>query len=99
MTTIVHFEIPSDNIERAKKFYNDLFSWKMQKMPGPMEYWTFSNTNDKDGGDRMFGGDGNDVMIGEDGNDSMDGGDGNDRMFGFAGDDSMVGDAGDDSLD
>jgi uncharacterized protein len=37
-TTIVHFEIPSDNIERAKKFYNDLFGWKMEKMPGPMEY-------------------------------------------------------------
>ncbi|MFL6496110.1 MAG: VOC family protein [Nitrososphaera sp.] len=39
--TIVHFEIPSDNIERAKKFYNDLFGWNMEKMPGPMEYWTF----------------------------------------------------------
>ena len=25
MPTIVHFEIPSDDIERAKKFYNDLF--------------------------------------------------------------------------
>lgn len=53
MTTIVHFEIPSDNIERAKKFYNDRFSWKMQKMPGPMEYWTFSTTNDKDGGEQQ----------------------------------------------
>jgi predicted enzyme related to lactoylglutathione lyase len=42
--TIVHFEIPSDNIERAKKFYNDLFGWKMEKMPGPTEYWTFATT-------------------------------------------------------
>jgi len=47
--TIVHFEIPSDNIEQAKKFYNSLFGWKMENMPGPMEYWTFSTANDKDG--------------------------------------------------
>jgi predicted enzyme related to lactoylglutathione lyase len=47
MATIVHFEIPSENIERAKKFYNGLFGWKMEKMPGPMDYWTFSTTNDK----------------------------------------------------
>jgi uncharacterized protein len=47
MATIVHFEIPSENIERAKKFYNGLFGWKTEKMPGPMDYWTFSTTNDK----------------------------------------------------
>jgi hypothetical protein len=29
MPTIVHFEIPSDDIERSKKFYNDLFGWKI----------------------------------------------------------------------
>jgi predicted enzyme related to lactoylglutathione lyase len=44
---IVHFEIPSDNIEHAKKFYKSLFGWKMKKMPRSMEYWTFSNTSDK----------------------------------------------------
>jgi uncharacterized protein len=31
MPTIVHFEIPSDDIERAKKFYNELFGWKIEK--------------------------------------------------------------------
>lgn len=43
MATIVHFEIPSDNIERAAKFYNGLFGWKAEKMAGegPMEYWMF----------------------------------------------------------
>jgi predicted enzyme related to lactoylglutathione lyase len=30
--TIVHFEMPSDNIERAKKFYNNLFGWKAEKI-------------------------------------------------------------------
>jgi predicted enzyme related to lactoylglutathione lyase len=48
-TTIVHFEIPSDNIERAKKFYNDLFGWKLEKMPGPMEYWMFATANNSKG--------------------------------------------------
>jgi uncharacterized protein len=30
MPTIVHFDIPADDIERAKKFYTDLFGWKME---------------------------------------------------------------------
>lgn len=25
----------------------------MQKMPGPMEYWMFSTTNNKDGGEQQ----------------------------------------------
>ena len=33
MPTIVHFEIPADDVDRAKKFYSDLFGWKMEKMP------------------------------------------------------------------
>jgi predicted enzyme related to lactoylglutathione lyase len=59
MPTIVHFEIPADDVERAKKFYNDLFGWKMEKWPGTddgkesssstsnMEYWIISTTDDK----------------------------------------------------
>jgi len=35
MPTIVHFEIPSSDIERSKKFYNDLFGWKFDKFPSP----------------------------------------------------------------
>ena len=34
MPTIVHFEIPSDDIERSKKFYNELFGWKIEKWSG-----------------------------------------------------------------
>src|SRR2546428_12332066 len=37
--SIVWFEIPADNVERAKKFYGELFGWKIEKFPGPMEYW------------------------------------------------------------
>jgi uncharacterized protein len=40
--TIVHFEIPADNPERAAKFYRDLFGWDIKKYDDPaakMEYW------------------------------------------------------------
>ena len=33
MPTIVHFEIPADDVDRAKKFYSDLFGWKMERWP------------------------------------------------------------------
>ncbi len=32
--TIVHFEIPADDVAKVKKFYGDLFGWKMEKVPG-----------------------------------------------------------------
>ena len=59
MPTIVHFEIPSDNLERTKKFYTELFGWKMEKMPGmdQREYWTFSTTTN----DRGSSGGGNEL--------------------------------------
>ncbi len=52
MPTVVHFEIPSDNLERTKKFYTELFGWKMEKMPGTgqREYWTFYTTSNDKGG-------------------------------------------------
>jgi predicted enzyme related to lactoylglutathione lyase len=37
--TIVHFEIPADDVEKLRKFYSELFGWKIKKMPGFMEYW------------------------------------------------------------
>ncbi|MEE9134684.1 MAG: VOC family protein [Nitrososphaerales archaeon] len=32
--TIVHFEIPADDVAKLKNFYGDLFGWKMEKVPG-----------------------------------------------------------------
>jgi predicted enzyme related to lactoylglutathione lyase len=51
MPTIVHFEIPADDPIRAKKFYSDLFGWKIEETPG-MEYWMIYTTGEKavDGG-------------------------------------------------
>ncbi len=38
-SSIVWFEIPADNIERARKFYVELFGWKIEKFPGVDDYW------------------------------------------------------------
>jgi predicted enzyme related to lactoylglutathione lyase len=37
MTSIVHFEIPADDTERAKNFYSNLFGWNIAGFPG-MDY-------------------------------------------------------------
>jgi hypothetical protein len=39
--TVVHFEIPAENPERATKFYRELFGWDIQKFSseGGPEYW------------------------------------------------------------
>jgi predicted enzyme related to lactoylglutathione lyase len=55
MPTIVHFEIATDNLSRAKKFYGDVFGWKFEKMGGPMEYEMIRTTNVK-GEDATIGG-------------------------------------------
>jgi predicted enzyme related to lactoylglutathione lyase len=36
---IVWFEIPADDVGRAKTFYGKLFGWKINKFPMPMEYY------------------------------------------------------------
>jgi predicted enzyme related to lactoylglutathione lyase len=42
-STVIHFEIQADDIERAKKFYHDVFDWDimqmMKKEEGGMDYW------------------------------------------------------------
>jgi len=37
--TIIHFEIPADDVEKLRKFYTELFEWKIEKTPGPVDYW------------------------------------------------------------
>jgi predicted enzyme related to lactoylglutathione lyase len=62
MASIVHFEIPADNIERAKKFYDGLFGWKAERTQGasmeggPIEYWTFRTGNEKEEQQPISGG-------------------------------------------
>src|SRR2546429_2704122 len=37
--SIVWFEIPADNVDRARTFYGKLFGWKIERFPGPRPYW------------------------------------------------------------
>jgi len=39
MPRVAHFEIPSDDPQRAVDFYSNAFGWKIQKWDGPQEYW------------------------------------------------------------
>jgi len=38
MSRVIHFEISVDNPERAKKFYENVFGWNINKW-GPEDYW------------------------------------------------------------
>jgi uncharacterized protein len=60
MPTLVHFEIPSDDLERSRKFYSELFGWNFEKWSGPeslpegMEYLVITTKDDK--GNKSIGG-------------------------------------------
>jgi predicted enzyme related to lactoylglutathione lyase len=43
---VVHFEIPAENVERAREFYKKAFGWKTETAPG-MDY-TLVRTTDTD---------------------------------------------------
>ena len=46
---VVHFELPADNVERARGFYKKTFQWGIQPMP-EMNYTMVQTTpSDKDG--------------------------------------------------
>jgi len=55
MATIVHFDIGVDNLERAKIFYEKLFDWRIEQLPGPMNYYMIA-TSDLKGNSALGGG-------------------------------------------
>ena len=55
MPTIVHFDIAADDPKRTMEFYTGLFGWKMEKPPGPMEYYLIETTT-LDGEEGIRGG-------------------------------------------
>lgn len=60
MPTIVHVEIPSDNIERSRKFYSELFGWDIEKVPADklpkgVKYWGIT-IKDNEGKNAVSGG-------------------------------------------
>ena len=49
---IMHFEIPADDVERAKRFYERVFGWKIEQYPMPpgQEYWGVTAKDSDDQG-------------------------------------------------
>lgn len=50
MLRVVHFEIYAKDILRAKKFYEDVFDWKIERSEGSLEYWNIATGNKKEPG-------------------------------------------------
>jgi predicted enzyme related to lactoylglutathione lyase len=38
MPLVIHFEIPADDVGRAKSFYNKLFGWEIKEVSGRPNY-------------------------------------------------------------
>ena len=43
--TFAHFEIPADDMERAKAFFEGLFGWKINATSGCETYWPIEETD------------------------------------------------------
>lgn len=58
MPTVVHFDIGADDVERAKKFYEELFEWKINAVPveGKEEMYNLIETKALDGSKGVDGG-------------------------------------------
>ena len=48
ISNIVWFEIPADNVERARTFYGKLFGWKITQFPGAQKPYWIIDTGDDD---------------------------------------------------
>ena len=48
MSKVVHFEIPADDLDRAKNFYGSVFGWELQTMPMEVGEYTSVKTTDVD---------------------------------------------------
>jgi predicted enzyme related to lactoylglutathione lyase len=53
MPTLVHFEIPADDIDRARNFYSGLFGWEINAIPD-MDYWLITTSGEKAVGGGMM---------------------------------------------
>lgn len=52
---VIHFEIGVDDIERAKKFYSNIFKWKVKKWEGgPEDYWLIDTDEGTSLGDGFY---------------------------------------------
>lgn len=47
---VIHFEIDAKKPERAIKFYEKVFDWKIEKWKGPIDYWLIMTGKEKEPG-------------------------------------------------
>ena len=52
----IHFEIHTENAERAIAFYQGMFGWRFQSWPGQMPYWIVDTTGDDESEPGINGG-------------------------------------------
>jgi len=50
MPRVIHFEISAEKPERAIKFYEKVFGWKIAKWEGPVEYWLITTGRENEPG-------------------------------------------------
>lgn len=50
MPRIVHFEIPAEDPQKAAKFYEKVFGWRIMKWNGPEDYWLVTTGEDDEPG-------------------------------------------------
>jgi predicted enzyme related to lactoylglutathione lyase len=50
MPRVVHFEIDAKKPERAVKFYEKVFGWKIKKWEGPIEYYLITTGKESEPG-------------------------------------------------
>lgn len=48
MNRVVHFEIPADDMDRAKKFYSENFDWKLNQLGPEMGHYVLVQTGPTD---------------------------------------------------
>jgi predicted enzyme related to lactoylglutathione lyase len=48
MNRVVHFEIPADDLERAKKFYKENFGWNLIQFGPEMGHYVLAHTGPTD---------------------------------------------------
>ena len=55
--SIVHFEIPAGDVERARGFYSTLFGWRIEKIEvrndgDTIDYWIISTSSERDSNEK-----------------------------------------------
>jgi hypothetical protein len=50
MPRVVHFDISAEKPERAIRFYEKVFGWKVAKWEGPIEYWLITTGKEDEPG-------------------------------------------------